>query len=299
MIAFGRVVNTFLVAAVLFVGPAGCREKPPAPTHNYNLSLNDTPLLPTGAPTKDASLADPQQNRADWVAFRDPADVAAEPTITRKPEADVEELTAEVKAELQEVVSDYNEVAKDGDVPGLLEYYVEQQQKVAEDYLTTAKSVGEAVANIRGALPEDAPDSVAPAIAILDRFALASSLALSIDEIEDADEQRIVGRVTSHEGVKAAMNDLEFVLVEDEWFLQLGPLEMVEGWTADAKQATEALTPLVEVAKGGGDGAELLAKLTEAGKGLLVAAEAASADDEEDSPPEGDDQDDSDSGGEE
>lgn len=247
----------------LILAGNGCKDVDPPPTRYANLGTQGQPLPPTAGAWTNAAI---QAGTAEWVAFREPdldafaltahrADSNSEETapldepvltpighnegVSDAPDADGSEEVAvekvadaafssdEIEAELREVVTEFNEVAAEGDFDALLDFFVESQHDTLTELGKTAKELSGKVDALLDALESKAKgskDSLSDFLAFSKR---AASINLNIERYNIASENEAVGILATTQDRPGVANEVLFTIVDDEWYLEIPALDQM------------------------------------------------------------------------
>ncbi len=206
-----RTVLQCVLVAVLLGGAASCREEPPAERFNRNLGTAESPLLPTPAPTLDASLLD----RAGGIeSLADVADLG-------QPES-VDDSRQEDRRKIAELIEAVRAANDDKDYEKLADLLVERQRdimKASADTMREAATVAEAFI----AAVESADPRPAFAAQILPMLRADLEFHVSIDDVMfDSESEASAPMPTGRIGFEKS---------GDAWFLVTNEL----GATADVQ----------------------------------------------------------------
>jgi len=177
---FGVCVSLMMFAAAM----PGCREKDPPPSHNVDLGETGRPLPPTSGAVHDVTLKD---GSADLAPFREPTIPSDEPALrpSRGNVAGSGDVAVggevanagEIEKEIRDAIVEFNDLLTDGTTEDLLDFFTEEQSKIAGSLISTLESLDTKL----GELAEVAGDR-APAIEAI-RTQLVAARLLAIDPV--------------------------------------------------------------------------------------------------------------------
>lgn len=203
-----------------------CRDTQPPLPYNRDLGSDGILLLPTASATLDPSIA---KGQADWPSFREP-EFDQEPASEEKTADAPASANGQIETEIRELISEYNDLVAEATVDDLLEYYVEEQQDKLRPLLETAGALKKKLAELRGELETKLPNAnerVASAFdglaAQLDTRLAAGSLAVVSDT-----------EVTAQPPAGSRGTPLRFLLVDDDWYIEIPTLDQLPGLTKPA-----------------------------------------------------------------
>jgi len=206
-----------LLCGLIACSLSACREAEPEVAFNQPMVDSYEEALPPVAPAKcDAKVAG---GTAEWVEFRTP---------------DLEEMAdtgpgGAVKAAVRALVTEYNDLVNEGEYASLPEYYVEKQQEAAERVIQAKASVVDTLNELGELLKEQTPEQSDAVDELIEPLLERYSLALNLDWIEVVDERQatatriLPGLTASAPAIEVPLN---FVLVEEEWFIDSPGLRM-------------------------------------------------------------------------
>ena len=202
---------TVNAVGLLVLAVVGCRDRDPPPTFYRNLGTQDDPLLPAASVIHDVSLA---KGSADWVPFRKLGEAkAATPSEDRGPSGS---SNAETEAEIRELLKEYNELVAERDIDELMVYHIDSHQETVKSWYEFRFALMDKLAEGQTALTSALPELQAR---IEQAFAPIKAIfaGLSVDTLTVESEELVVGKLAG--GGMAPM--CRFVIVEDEWFIDL------------------------------------------------------------------------------
>ena len=205
---------SWILAAVLATGLAGCRKTDPPPAHARDLGDETGALIPTSGVWKNAAIVD---GKADWHPFRDPADVP-EPDDDAATDVDAaSEGNAETEAEVRDFIREYNEVVADGVIEEVIEYYVPEQAELIRPILETVAAGAVLVEQIRDELASKLPDASERIAASSGALLSWLSPALRIESIVGTGETEATATMAPGSFVPT----YRFVVLDEDWFIQV------------------------------------------------------------------------------
>ncbi len=230
--------------ALMVVGVAGCRDTDPPPTYFRNLGTDAAPLLPTGSVWKNPAIA---QGKAEWRPFRELGDAAPNVIDTPTTGRDAQQDNSEIQGEIRALIQEYNEVVVDGTVDDLLDYYVEQQIDAVGALLQTATTVAGALEELRreleGKMAEEG-ERIAAASGVLQS---SVRLKLQAESVTVTGDSEATAAITS--GILAPT--CRFVLVDDEWYMELPDAEVLSQRKPELDLAVSTYRGWLENLRGG------------------------------------------------
>jgi len=133
----------------------GCKERQPVPTHYADLGEDGRPLVPTSAPVHNARI---EKGSADWQPFRQPEipdeNAPASPTRAGATSDDAGSNSESEKKAIRETIADYNEALATGTTEDLLEFFTDDQSKIAETVLPTLDALNLKLGELATAVPD-------------------------------------------------------------------------------------------------------------------------------------------------
>jgi hypothetical protein len=217
MILPGKRHSRWVLVVSVCVAAAGvaCRETEPPRTHYADLGTDETLLLP--APSPPYALSKVTDAKAEWHAVADRGAKEEAPAADEDDEAEEGLSTAETEAEIRELIQQYNETAAEGDVEGLLEYYVPDQQDALKPLLETEVAIGKKATELSDALKAKLPDAEQQIESALGRIDGASGSVFVIESLTVVSDTEVTVQVPT-----SALNPTcRFVVSDDEWFIDL------------------------------------------------------------------------------
>lgn len=202
---------TVSAVGLLVLAVAGCRDSDPPPTFYRNLGTEDIPLLPAASVIHDVTLA---KGSADWVPFRKLGEAeAGTPSEDGAPSG---RSNTETETEIRDLLKEYNELVADRDIDELMVYHIDSHQETVKTWYEVQFALMDKLAEVQAALTSAQPDSQAR---IDQAFAplKAASAGLSVDTLTVESEELVVGKLAAGGVVPMC----RFVLVEDEWYIDL------------------------------------------------------------------------------
>ncbi len=203
-----------IVAAILMIGWAGCRETDPPPPHARDLGDERGALLPTAPVWKNPAIADGQ---ADWQPFRDPADSPEPDKEAPGSGNDHQAGNLETEAEIREFIREYNEVVADGSIDEMIEYYVQEQAAMLKPVLKAVGDVAGIGRQIRSELESKLPDAAGRIAAASDSLLSSLTLELRVESITGVSDDEATATMVAG----SLMPAYRFVVVDDEWFIEI------------------------------------------------------------------------------
>jgi hypothetical protein len=204
----------------------GCRDTEPEPAHNRDLGGDGALLLPTASVWCEAAIS---KGKADWHPFSIEQALQQQAASLRPGEepAGASERHQQIKDAIREMVDDYNDFAPEATVDELLEYYVEEQHDSLKQVFEAAQNFARTYATIRKELDARLPDArerVDAALAVLEAGATAR---LPVESITVLSDTEVAGKITggSTQSAFATAPTCRFILLDDEWYIQLVALE--------------------------------------------------------------------------
>lgn len=189
---------------------AGCKHAPAPPSHDRDLSDDDSVvLLPVAPPWSNPALKD---GTADWPAFNASEDEPKPDDSSRKQE--------ELISEIRELIDEYNGLVDDGVLDDLVEFFAEEQQDAVRPYIEAGLSLSKKMGALRDALEEKAPNSTDGISVTFRDLASKSIEKLSVDAITYVSPTELTGRLP----LLGAQAECRFLLKEEMWFIELFPL---------------------------------------------------------------------------
>ncbi len=240
---------------VFLVMSAGCKQAPPPPSHDRDLSEDDTiVLLPVAPPWTDPALKD---GKADWPNFNAPENESE----LKDSSAKKEELVTEIRG----VIDEYNGLVDEGVSDDLVEFFAKEQQDAVRPYIEAGLSLGKKIQALRDALKEKAPDAtdrISDAFHVLASKTIAK---LSVDAITYVSPTELTGRLT----LFGTESECRFLLKEDIWFIELPQLPDFAGVKPIVDQVGTAFdTWLNKLQSGDGAVASVLAEIEQRAQSL-------------------------------
>lgn len=204
-----RAIRCYAMLAFVAMS-VSCRRAPPPPSHDRDLSDDDTVvLLPVAPPWSNPAL---KEGKADWPAFNDAGD---------EPESDDSSLQQEeLITEIRELIDEYNGLVDDGVLDDLVEFFAEEQQDAVRPYVEVGLSLGIKIRKLRVALMEKAPDSEERISVALGALASGTIGKLTVDAIDYVSPTELTGRLP----LLGKQAECRFLLKEDMWFIELPQL---------------------------------------------------------------------------
>jgi hypothetical protein len=264
----GYLVGFVVVMAV------GCRDTEPTPSHYTDLGRGDRILLPSASPWCKAEIG--EDGRAEWVPFREPNfdEVAEEPEEGGEPEGDE---AGEIEAEIRELIDDYNKVAADKDLEGLLEYHVEAQLETIEAAFNAVTTVLEKLEALRAALAEKLPDETERIDAAFDLLERGASGELVVDSVTVIGDNEVTAKLAAGSSIR----EIRFLVIDDDWFLEFVDLPDASQVTAQSDVLLSTFDGLLQGLQSGQVPADTLLTQIET---MAAAAAAAAREDQEAEP---------------
>lgn len=207
----------WVCALLVLTAVGGCSRSPSSQADFAGDEPAGTTLPPVGGARLNPAIAGGQ---ADWVEFRQPPspeEMAAEPNEPQpSPATDSGE---DWNAGLRTVVEDYNGLVAEGDVDGLLEYFVAEQEDVLRPLLTAALSLSRKLEQLCQAAKAAAQE--APGNDIAERCTRAATMfspQLNVQEYRRTEPASAAMQVSS----RVFPAEVLAVQVDEEWYFQLG-----------------------------------------------------------------------------
>jgi len=189
MVRADRVKELLAVLSCVVLMTAACRDtEPPAP-HARDLGTEGQTLLPTGSEWRDTAVA---KGNAEWHPFRVPG-AGDEPASGAGVEAETN--TAEIEAEIRDVVEEYNGFVADGTIEDLLEFYVPDQHEALQPWLEAASTMEEKFAALRSGLSEKMPDAGERIASAFTKLEGSSMHELTVDKLTVVSDTNVTATV--------------------------------------------------------------------------------------------------------
>lgn len=207
---------TWLILGLVAAGNIGCRDSDPPRPHYRDVGTGGTVLLPV--PPPKYVITDPNAGTADWHPFRDPSEEPPEPeAVDEDEESGGEASTEEIEAEIRELIADYNAIAADKDIEELLGYHLEEQQEALKPVLEAGFALLEKLPELASALEAKLPDRADRIAEVLAQLGDPGGDVLSVESLTVDDDTTVTAKLSG--GVVGS--SCRFVLIEDEWFVEM------------------------------------------------------------------------------
>ena len=227
----GITTRALLVALILVI-VTGCKE----PDAEAVLLAGAGPNPDGLVSSKSSFQVDAIKNgQADWVPFRELS--AQGKHDSEAPEAPAVSGTTEVEAEIRTIISDYNDIAADGDVDTLLDYYVEDQVDVARAKIENGFLLLKKIDELGQVLREAIPDDSAKIDGVLADARNLAQVKLEPNTLEIIGETEVVAH--ANEGDEPS--DYRFVLTDGDWYISLDNPRTVDAAKAVYQESLSAL----------------------------------------------------------
>ncbi len=200
----------WLILGLVAAGNISCRDSDPPRPHYRDVGTEGTVLLPV--PPPKYVITDPDAGTADWHPFRDPSEEPVEGE-----ESGGEASTEEVEVEIRELITDYNAIAADKDIEELLGYHLEEQQEALEPVLEAGFALLEKLHELASALEAKLPDRADRIAELLARLGDPGGDVLSVESLTVDDDTTVTAKLSG----RVVGSSCRFVLIEDEWFIEM------------------------------------------------------------------------------
>ena len=214
-------------ATVALVVPAilvGCRETEPETPHNLDLGDGRMVLMPPASEWSSPAIA---KGQSDWHPFRDPL-AERSPSAAGSDDADGGDANGELETEIREFVEEFNEVAMDGTVEDLLDYFVEAQHEKLKPILALTIKYRDVHAGLRAALESRLPGDHEQIVQVLGTMAVGLIGAIDAVEIKIVSDTEVT--------VTSAFAEYRFTLIDEDWYLEI---KQIDQYTTAQRQRLE------------------------------------------------------------
>lgn len=213
MIKLDGAVWRATAALVVSVVLAGCRETEPEPAHNLDLGDGRMVLMPPASEWSSSAIA---KGQADWHPFRDPA-AERSPSAAESDDAEGGGAISELETDIRELIAEYNEVAMDGTVEDLLDYFVEEQYEKLNPILALTIKYRDVHAGLRAALESRLPDDQEQVVQIMGAMALGLIGAIDVREFKVISDTDVT--------VTSAFAQYRFTFIDEDWYVEIGQFD--------------------------------------------------------------------------